>query len=101
MGGLVEELRYMRSRAPGRWGTKFGRWALEFGGPGKIAVEISRSTRYTVTPAAVYHWIAGRNSPRHEHAVVLARISCGAVTIDDVHVHREVVTGRVTPREEE
>lgn len=57
-----------RKAADGRWSSKFGRFAAEFG-----VQELA--TRLDVHPSAVYQWIRGKTSPDPARAIVILKIA--------------------------
>jgi hypothetical protein len=72
-----------------RWRTRFGSWVERVTVAG-IQRELE-SAGHPVTGSAVYNWLSGETAPRLKVAVSLARISQGAVSLDDILAHREEV----------
>ena len=68
-----------------RWGTPFGRWVLNYPAE-RFALDIG------VSQSAVYHWVAGRSSPRDELKERIVEMSGGSVSMNDILRHRREVT---------
>lgn len=79
----------MFPRLASRWNTPFARWLDGYTVP--RIVESLRLSDAPITDQAVYHWVAGRTSPRLEHAEAIVRLSEGRVTITDIVSHRRSV----------
>ena len=64
-----------------RWQTPFSEWVQDVGVRG-VAEWAS------VSPNAVYKWIAGAHSPRTDVALRLVEYSAGRVTLMDIYTQR-------------
>jgi len=78
-------------REPRRWRTRFGRWIHRVG-VCKITAQL-RSAGQPVTSQAVYGWVAGLRMPRPDTVEILARMSQGAIRLQDIYAHRHAVQG--------
>ena len=77
-------------RDPCRWRTPLGQFVSDFGVQ-RLTRELG-SAGLPVTEKAVYHWLAGSHAPRPAHAAVIARVSAGRVSVEDVYRQRESTT---------
>lgn len=66
---------------PHRWRLPLGRWVSRYGVT-RLAPQLS------VTPHAIYDWVAGRRVPRPPCAAAMVKLSRGAITFDDIYRHR-------------
>lgn len=73
-----------------RWDTPFGRWVHETG-VSSIVAALGRDPDLSVTPQAVYMWIAGRHCPSPARCIALVRLSRGQLTMEAVYQHRNQV----------
>lgn len=65
-----------------RWQTRFGSFVAQYG-VNRLVEEI-RSRGESVTPAAIYAYVAGRNVPRPPVMHCIAKISRGRVRLADM-----------------
>lgn len=79
-------------REPRRWRTRFGSWVGSVGVE-RLTLELC-SAGQTVTPKAVYNWLAGEHAPRPHCAAAMVQISRGRIGLADVYRHREVIARR-------
>jgi hypothetical protein len=84
----------MRRASDGRWTrTRFGAWIAKVS-VRRIVQELARDPDTAITRAEVYAWVAGKTAPRPRRALALVSLSHGALALEDVFGHREVVNAR-------
>jgi hypothetical protein len=76
-------------RREARWTTPFGRW-IDAYGVDRVASQL-RAMGEPVSVTAVYLWIAGTTIPRLTIARKLEQLGQGAITLDQIYDHRELV----------
>lgn len=73
----------MPRRVAPRWNHPIARFARSYG-ISNLSREL-RAAGHSVSPSAIYKWIAGRHPPEPKHAVEVVRISGGQVSMDDIY----------------
>ncbi|HKQ59272.1 MAG TPA: hypothetical protein VJY35_15525 [Candidatus Eisenbacteria bacterium] len=68
-----------------RWRTPFGRWVHRYGVE-QLALDMRRRGR-KVSVTTIYEWVAAHNSPRPKYALLVAELSLGAITVEDIYRH--------------
>lgn len=69
------------------WGTTFGRFVGDYSAR-RLAAELD------TTAKSVFNWVEGVSGPRPPTAEAIARLSRGAVTVDDIRAHRSEIDER-------
>ena len=69
--------------SPARWRRPFGRWVRGFS-TRALATGLTRRG-FSVSQIAVYHWVAGRNSPRPGVALAMVEMSRGTLNLTDIY----------------
>ena len=82
-------------RNASRWRTPLARWIRDYG-TRRLSSALARRG-HPVSQLAVYHWVAGRNCPRIEHARAIVRLSHNALRLDDIYAVRRRRAGSVPP----
>jgi hypothetical protein len=74
-----------RKSDDGRWDYKFAQFVRDYG------VE-KLAARLDVRPAAVYHWISGKSSPREWRAIAILQIARRRkLSLKDIYRHSRAV----------
>ena len=63
--------------------TKLAAW-IRSRGAARVATELRPWIGFEISRSAVYHWAAGRRTPRYAIARALVRASGGQLSFDDV-----------------
>jgi hypothetical protein len=66
-----------------RWRSPTARWVRTYG-TRRLTDSFAR-LGHPVSQLAIYHWIAGRNTPRLEHARLLVHLSRHRLRLEDVY----------------
>lgn len=67
--------------------TKFEQWVKQYGVSALCDAMRKRGLDYAITYSAVYQWLRGEHEPRPKKIRVLAEISAGAISVQDIHDH--------------
>ena len=79
----------MRRRVVGRWETPLGRFVDAFGAARLVAAFAARGD--PICSRTPYSWISGATVPRADHALTLVELARGAITLDAIYRHRQLV----------
>ena len=63
--------------------AKAVRWIRSYG-VARLVRGLERIEGFAITRPAVYQWLSGRSAPQARRAYALARLSRGALTLEDV-----------------
>jgi hypothetical protein len=74
------------ARDVSRWRSPFASWVRGYG-TRRLVHQLTRRG-CPVTQLAVYHWVAGRCSPRADHALAIVSASRGRLRLEDVYASR-------------
>lgn len=81
----------------GRWHTRFGRWVHYYGVP-RLAHDVGAGLYgVSLTPEAVYQWVAGSRTPRPAHALHIVQLARGSVTLEDIYRQRAHAAPHAAP----
>ena len=81
-------------RIESRWRTRLGRWVASVGVE-HVAREVGVNLYgQPLHVSTVYQWVSATRVPRLPHAVAVARLSAGKLTVADILDHREQMQRR-------